>query len=276
MSYKNIKILILIIPTLTIAVWEFVRHEYLLPYISMELGNWLAPVLVFLVSITLLLKLFGRMEQLQAQLREEQAAKAVLEEREALARELHDGIAQSLFLISVKVEQLKAADTCAPNTSPAYAGLHKVTQELNAYVRQAISSLRAQPKGESAAGWEDAIFHLISQFGQEHGIPVTIDWNIPEASLSIKEKVELYSSVREGLLNISKHAGASQVSVQGCTTPGGWQVSIKDNGQGLDEEQLNDPNRFGLRIIRERAEALGWKLSLSRSEKHTILRIQKG
>ncbi|MEX2103784.1 MAG: sensor histidine kinase, partial [Bacilli bacterium] len=57
MSYRQIKWLILIIPTLTIGLWEYVRHQFLLPYISMELGNWLAPVIVFVVTITFLLKL---------------------------------------------------------------------------------------------------------------------------------------------------------------------------------------------------------------------------
>ena len=47
MSYKQMKWLILIIPTLTIGIWEYVRHEFLLPYISMDLGNLLAPVIVF-------------------------------------------------------------------------------------------------------------------------------------------------------------------------------------------------------------------------------------
>lgn len=51
MTYKQLKWLILTIPTLTIGIWEYVRHEFLLPYISMELGNWLAPVFVLLVSL---------------------------------------------------------------------------------------------------------------------------------------------------------------------------------------------------------------------------------
>lgn len=44
MTYKQIKRLILILPTITIGVWEYVRHQFLLPYISMEAGNWLTPV----------------------------------------------------------------------------------------------------------------------------------------------------------------------------------------------------------------------------------------
>lgn len=70
MSYKQMKWLILIIPTLTIGIWEYVRHEFLLPYISMDLGNWLAPVIVFLVSILFLTQLFSLIERNQAELNE--------------------------------------------------------------------------------------------------------------------------------------------------------------------------------------------------------------
>ncbi|WP_442435751.1 histidine kinase [Paenibacillus peoriae] len=68
----------------------------------MDLGNWLTPVLVYVVSITLLTQLFRILEKIQKELEIERSEKAVLEAREQLARELHDGIAQSLFLLSVK------------------------------------------------------------------------------------------------------------------------------------------------------------------------------
>jgi len=100
-SYKQIKWLILIIPTLTIGLWEYVRHEFLLPYISMELGNVLAPIIVFLVTILFLTQLFDILERNQKELERAKALQAALEEREKIARELHDGIAQSLFLINV-------------------------------------------------------------------------------------------------------------------------------------------------------------------------------
>lgn len=272
MKYKTIKILILVIPTFTIGVWEFVRHEYLLPYISMELGNWLAPVLIFLVSITLLLKLFGKMEELQKQLQQEQAAKAVLEEREAMAQELHDGIAQSLFLLSVKVDRMKNAENA--QNADLYASLRKTAQEINEYVRQAISSLRRPPRSPDLV-WEGSIRHLIGQFEIESGQKVDLDWSIPEESLSAKEKVELYSSIREGLQNIRKHSDADNVTIEGSTIPGGFRVLITDNGRGFTEQSLEQPDRFGLKIMRERSERLGWKMQLARKHDRTVLSIEK-
>src|SRR4051794_28175051 len=103
MSTKQIKWLILAIPTLAIGIWEYLRHTILLPHISMELGNWLSPIIIFLVTITLVNPLFQAYEQLSLQLKRERASKQLMEERERIARELHDGIAQTLFLSSVQV-----------------------------------------------------------------------------------------------------------------------------------------------------------------------------
>ncbi|WP_240968023.1 histidine kinase [Paenibacillus aquistagni] len=103
MTYKQIKWLILIIPTLTIGLWEYVRHEFLLPFISMELGNWLSPVFVLLVTLLFLTQLFKLIEHNQEELTRAKALQVVLEEREKIARELHDGIVQSLFFLNAQV-----------------------------------------------------------------------------------------------------------------------------------------------------------------------------
>ncbi|WP_054958086.1 sensor histidine kinase [Paenibacillus dakarensis] len=272
MSYRTIKFLILVIPTLTIGIWEFVRHKYLLPYISMELGNWLAPLLVFLVSITLLLKLFNRMEELQRQLRQEQAAKAALEEREAMAKELHDGIAQSLFLLSVKVDRMKYAEQT--EYAAHCSSLRKTVQEINEYVRQAISRLR-QPAQTTDLAWGDSIRNLAGHFKQESGIEVELRWSIPEELLAAKEKVELYSSLQEGLHNIRKHAAAEQVCILGDEQPGGWKVRMTDNGCGYSGDPFKHPQRFGLQIMKERAQRFGWDIQLERRHGQTILTIEK-
>lgn len=43
MSYKQIKWMILLIPTFTVGIWEYIRHQFLMPYLSMDAGNWLTP-----------------------------------------------------------------------------------------------------------------------------------------------------------------------------------------------------------------------------------------
>ncbi|MBR2568822.1 MAG: sensor histidine kinase, partial [Paenibacillus sp.] len=89
MSSQMMKRLILWTPALTIGLWEYVRHAFLLPYLSMDMGNLLAPIIVFVISMTLLAKLFKMMEDTEQKLHEEKRSKALLEERERLAQELH-------------------------------------------------------------------------------------------------------------------------------------------------------------------------------------------
>ncbi|WP_282936297.1 histidine kinase [Paenibacillus sp. RC67] len=181
MLYKHLKSLILIIPTLTIGLWEYVRHAFFLPYISMELGNWLAPLIVYFVTMTLLRKLFALMEQLHEELQQEKAGKAVLEEREKMAKELHDGIAQSLFLLSVRVDKLApsfvSTSPSSASSSEAYPSLRKTVREVNEYVRQAIANLR-YPANVESEPWLSSVTRLIRDFCEDTGILVNMDWKL--------------------------------------------------------------------------------------------------
>ncbi|MBE1445773.1 sensor histidine kinase [Paenibacillus sp. OAS669] len=283
MLYKHLKSLILIIPTLTIGLWEYVRHAFLLPYISMELGNWLAPLLVYFVTMTLLRKLFTLMEQLQEELQMEKSVKAALEEREKMAKELHDGIAQSLFLLSVRVDKLApsyaSATTSPGNPGDAYPSLRKTVREVNEYVRQAIANLR-YPANHETEAWMSSVNRLIEDFSENTGIPVTIDWTLEEKRLSVKEKVELYSTMREALFNVYKHAKASQIWLRSRNQgQEGWFCSILDDGEGFQLESSSTSmsgNGYGLMIIQERATRLGWNFLIERHEERTILEIRKG
>ncbi|MUG66783.1 sensor histidine kinase [Paenibacillus campinasensis] len=271
MSYKQIKWLILTIPTLTIGIWEYVRHEFLLPYISMELGNWLAPVIVLLVSLLFLTQLFSLIEHNQEELNRAKAVRAVLEEREKIARELHDGIAQSLFFINAQITQLDRMDQ--GNELP----LHKLKESVhrtNDYVRQAIANLRHEADVNKNP-WLQGIESLIDEFRQETTMEFETCWDIPESLLSSKEKVELFAIIREALLNIHKHAEAKQVRIEAYATVTGWLCQISDNGKGLKPEDMIASNQYGIKMMRDRANAMSWKMNITRQNGETLVQIRK-
>ncbi|MDN4592362.1 sensor histidine kinase [Polycladomyces subterraneus] len=272
MSYKQIKWLILIIPTVVIGLWEYIRHEFLLPYISMELGNWLSPVFVFLVTITFLVRLFAIYEQLQEQLKKEQEEKAVLQERERLARELHDGIAQSLFLCSVQVNQMKHKQP----SDQEWEDLDKSLRQIHDYVRYSISNLKSPPSTTRTVAWKDRIQELVKQFRFNTGILTDLQMDMEENQLTNKEKIELFACIQEALTNIQKHAHATEVTIILITTKNGWCLKVEDNGQGYSGNPFQQPQRFGLRIMQERAIELNATLSLSRQQGKTRLVICKG
>lgn len=272
LSYRKIKWLILLIPTLTVGVWEYVRHQFLLPYISMELGNWLTPLIVLLVTMLLTTKLFNLLEQIQEELQRSKAMQAVLQERENLARELHDGIAQSLFLLSVTMDQMEEQ---AANLDKPLHRMRQTVREVDEYVRQAITNLRYPPEPMSMP-WMESLERLTREFARDTSIKVNFQWDLPETALSMKEKVELYASIREALLNVRKHAGAREVWIQAESAGGGWRCQVVDDGQGFTTDPFREGHRYGLKILKERAAEMGWTLELKRDGGKTALIIQKG
>lgn len=268
MSSRQIKWLILLIPTITIGLWEYVRHQFLLPYISMELGNWLAPVIVFVVTMLVVRKLLNRLEQMQEELQQARSMQAAMQEREHIARELHDGIAQSLFLMSVKMDQWERR---SPGDGESEAIRQKLF-EINEYVRQAIASLRYPPQ-PAAMPWKESIDQLLEQFSQEAGLPAELKWRVSEAAFAPKDKVALYAAIREALSNVQKHARASRVDVAAEPLEDGWIFRVIDDGIGFEGDPLRRKGSYGLKMLRDRAEEMGWRMKLERRDGRTIVEL---
>ncbi|MBT2770818.1 hypothetical protein J7J47_01055 [Halomonas sp. ISL-60] len=276
MSYKQIKWMILLIPTLTVGLWEYVRHQFLLPYISMDLGNWLTPVIVYVVSITLLTRLFLMLERIQKELEHERAAKAAFESREKLAKELHDGIAQSLFLLSVKVGRLEEQAKQDQQLDDVYS-IKKTVHEVNRYVRQAIADLRYDPNIDQALAMNESVtlFGQIRRIAKEIPVRIEVDWSIPEDAFTDKEKVELLACIREALFNIQKHASASQGWIQGNGQKKCWKITIRDNGIGFEMNPFERKDRYGIKIMRERMNELNFNMELRRQQQYTVVEFSK-
>lgn len=270
MPNGRLKWWILLIPTLTIGLWEYVRHAFLLPYLSMDLGNVLAPFIVLAVTLTLGRSLFAKLEQSQAALRREQATSAALEERERLARELHDGISQSLFLLAVKLDQLDAAAQDGP-VKPLAASLRETVRVMHEDVRQAIANLQLPPSPDKAA-WVMPLRELLGETAGVTEARAEFTWTISDECLTDKEKVELHACVREALMNVRKHAKAAHVYVIGESDgAGGFRCAVEDDGAGFAVDPLRAPGRFGLRMVRDRAQRMGWTFAAERRGDRTVV-----
>jgi signal transduction histidine kinase len=204
----------------------------------------------------------------RSMLHEDAAAGAVMEERSRLAREVHDGLAQHLAFLKMRVAWLRRSPS-AVNVDQ----LEDVEQVLEAALqeaRQAITTLRAEPQGESTA---EAIAGYASEFGQISGMSVHVihDASVPE--VGPKARVELLRIVQEALNNARKHAGASRIDVQMRARGRGIEVTIADNGSGFNTDR-REAGHFGIEIMRERAESIGGHFDLtSSSEGGTRIRV---
>ncbi|MEK3877109.1 sensor histidine kinase [Paenibacillus sp. FSL M7-0420] len=277
MTYTRIKVLILLIPTVMVGIWEWVRHQFLMPYISMDTGNFLTPVLVFLCSIILLLPLFRLMERNQRELEQERAATGAMEAREALAKELHDGMAQSLFLLSVRIDRLEHSRKDGGISADSVDQIKKTVHEVNRYARQAIANLKVPVSGAESFSLERSIHEQLAAIAGEVMIEVSLDWYLEEQLLTPAEQAELLSCIREAIINVRKHTRAGRVSVSGHGNEQGWRVTVADDGAGIEHD---DPfavsGSYGLQIMRERSRSMGWRLDVQSGAGGTTVEITKG
>lgn len=263
-------------PTLMVGIWEVVRHQFLMPYISMDLGNYLTPVLVFVVTLVLLVPLFSLMERNQRELEEERALKEAMKAREGLAKELHDGMAQSLFLLSVKIDRLEASRRNGEVTEESIDQMKKTVHEVNRYVRQAIANLKVPVSEQNSFSLEQSIKGQLAQMANEIMIEVSLDWALQDEAFSQAETAELLSCIREAIINVRKHTRAAKVSITGEGDARSWRVIVVDNGEGFQHNPFDVSGSYGLQIMKERAESMGWQLRIESSAGGTVVEITKG
>ena len=195
-----------------------------------------------------------------ARLFSEARGKAALEERQRLARELHDSVSQALYGIALGVETARellpddperAAEPLDYATTLAEAGMTEM--------RALIFELR--PESLEQEGLVAALEKQAAAVQARHGIRVEAELDRePEASLEVKEA--LYRVVQEALHNTVKHARATNVKLKLEESPEGFTLGISDDGVGFDAR--NDfPGHLGLKSMRERATRLGGTLEVA-------------
>lgn len=273
MSYSFIKWAILLSPALMVGIWEYVRHEFLLPYISMDAGNWLAPLFVFIFTLAFSTPLFRRLERMQEELNHERAYKAMMEERQNISQDLHDGISQSLFLLSVKVNKLEKHVT-----GTKLDEVHKIKQTVQHIyddIRTSIQTLRIPPQEMEQIYLYQSLKGLLTEIKAETNIKVHLDWDFPERALTYKEKQELLSIMKEALMNVRKHSECSNLYISAKEKDFKLVCTIKDDGVGYIP-QKSETSHHGLQIMNERARRIGWLLGIESNHSGTVLSIVKG
>jgi signal transduction histidine kinase len=228
---------------------------------------------------------FNRMaDELQRHAGEEQARsqvrqRAIVEERERIARELHDGVAQLLGYVSTKAlavrlmlknRQIDAAQT-------HLAQLEEAAQEVFVEVREAILGLKMA--GRNGEGLPAALREFAAQYNRLSALPVevSIDPDAEPLPLSAETELQLMRIVQEALTNARKHASATRARVDLRRENGCLELSVRDDGTGFDLAGVYaDPQpHFGLSTMRERAGEIGADFSLqSEPGGGTLVRVR--
>ena len=194
-----------------------------------------------------------------ARLFSEARGKAALEERQKLARELHDSVSQALYGITLGVETARellpdaperAAEPLAYATTLAEAGMTEM--------RALIFELR--PESLEQEGLVAALEKQAAAVQARHGIRIEAAFG-EEPAASLETKETLYRIAQEALHNTVKHARAANAKVKLEEDPHGITLEVSDDGTGFDAQD-DFPGHLGLKSMRERASRQGGTLKV--------------
>jgi nitrate/nitrite-specific signal transduction histidine kinase len=198
-----------------------------------------------------------------AQLYEQAQQIAAMEERQRLARDLHDAVTQTLFSASLIAEVLPRLWT-----RDQEEGLRRLN-ELRQLTRGALAEMRTllvelRPAAILEAELEDLIGQLAEATTGRAGLPISLEiaggYTLPD-----DVKVGMYRIAQEAMNNVAKHAQASEARVRLKSKSGGAvELVVVDDGRGFDPDMIS-PENLGLGIMQERADALGLELKIDSS-----------
>jgi two-component system NarL family sensor kinase len=201
----------------------------------------------------------------RARLFEQSAQLGAIEERNRLAREFHDTIAQGLTGITLQLESIDAMLEAKVDPAKVRQTVqHSLTLARTNLdeVRRSVLDLRAAPlEGHDLA----EALTLLAETYMTHGrLPVRLTINGGSRPLPIRVEVGLYRIVQESLTNIARHAEANRAEIDLSITPDLVRLTIEDDGRGFDPAQVPQ-GHFGLIGLNERVKLLGGKLQLETS-----------
>jgi len=186
-------------------------------------------------------------------------ALAIMNERQRLARNLHDAINQSLFSAGLIAEVLpRLWERDQEEARLAIGDLLHLTRGAQAEMRALLAELRPSTLTDSNLG--DLLRLLAHALTGRTNIPVDVTIH-DEINLPGEVQVAFYRVCQETLNNVARHSGASRVGIRLKTVDATTDMHIVDDGRGFDLNQISS-GHYGVSMMRERAEAVGALLTI--------------
>jgi signal transduction histidine kinase len=172
------------------------------------------------------------------------------EERRRIGRELHDHISQTLGVLSIKIDQLRADGDIAPGTGSALDELRRNASEITDDVHRLSHRLHSSTL--DYLGLVPALQKLVAEFSQLHDVPITFGHRSVPPSLPSEVALCLFRIAEEALTNIAKHSQAPSANVQVIGAPDGMHLTVEDAGAGFDMAILGSRAGLGFVSMQER------------------------
>ncbi|BAZ37914.1 histidine kinase [Calothrix sp. NIES-4101] len=188
---------------------------------------------------------------------------ATLQERNRIARDIHDSVGHSLTVLNLHLEAaLKLWQTDLEEATEFLTEAKQLGSKALKEVRQSIATLRVDPL--MGLSLSVAITNLAEEFQRSSGIVTILDIDLPQLMRN-EVKVVIYRIIQEALTNICKHADATNVKICIQTTTN-MILIIEDNGKGFQTHR--NTSGFGLQSMSDRALAVGGNLTIETAPNH--------
>lgn len=195
---------------------------------------------------------------------------AVLEERNRLAQDLHDNVAQVLGYLNVELATTRRLLTTGrvAEAETNLDELRQIVRECYTDVREEIFNLKA--KVSSGLGFVDTLHKYVAKYRRYYHLDIHLVLDMDKFALEIPMDVgsQIIRIIQEALINVRKHAQVSEVLIRIERQADRLYISVEDSGQGFDVAQTdvvgqNGKSGLGLEIMRERAERIGGRVRIS-------------
>lgn len=263
---RRLKWAAIALPALLLGLFEFVRHNWLEHSLPGTWGNLLGALIVAGAGYGFIRYFSDSATRTEQELGRSRAEAAVLAERQRIAREMHDGVAQALFHVRVRLAELQ---------STAGDGLGAELGELRQHVGTAYDQVRAAiadlKQAESAEDPLESLRRAAEQAAAQMGLKLVLDLrSLPDLSPTAAGHVAAVAT--EAISNAARHGRARQVTVRADRS----RLAILDDGEGFDPGTRSGEG-FGLMIMEERAGLAGAKLRVDAARgRGTLVELRWG
>ncbi len=191
---------------------------------------------------------------------------ALVSERQAMAAEVHDSIAQTLAFVKMRMPLLQGAISAHEESKALQycADVRSAVSSAHTNLRAIIGQFRAPM---DPLGLKHALRASILSFQQLAQIDLRFEDSAPGLRLSAGQESQVFCIVQEALANIAKHAGAQHAWLKIEQHPDRIDIVVEDDGTGLPATPQNStPSHFGIDIMRQRAQRLGGSIEIGARE----------
>jgi signal transduction histidine kinase len=193
------------------------------------------------------------------------------DERDVVARELHDEVGSMLTGVKFETTWLKGLLRNAPEASDSLKQLDELVEGAVLACNRIMQGLRPAIIEQGIVA---ALEWQVDSFGQRHGIGCRFHPPPREIALDPGAEMAVFRICQESLNNIAKHAMARNVDVTLDVDADALSLAVADDGIGLAESAIHKPGHFGLRGMRERALMLGGHLAIASSVAGTVITLR--